>query len=173
MLPRYRLSPTSSCLTVTALAMSIALSATSAFSEDVPVINQPMFGTVKTDGWALEIHNPATDGSIFVPFNSTIEGQMQAIIERIAEAEKTPINFYTLQPNMEVYLYDSENANRLESYELGSSAIPLSPCLWGYCLPPWLLDTAVRPESPGFGITDPSVPVVNSEDIMRYLRPMD
>lgn len=173
MLRRYQLSPTSSYMTVAAIGLSIALSANPVFSQDVPVIGQPMFGTVKTDGWALEIHNPATDGSIFVPINSTIEERMQTIVERIAQAEDTPIDLYALKPEMEVYLYDSENSNRLEAYEFGDSIIPLTPCLRGYCLPPWLFDTAARPESPGFGMADPSVPVVNGEDIKRYLRPLN
>lgn len=173
MLQRYKPSPTSSRVAAAVLGLSLALGATPAFSQDTPAIDQPMFGTLTTDGWALEIHDPATDGSIFVPVNNMIDGHMRAIMESISQAEETPIDLYTLQPQVEVYLYDTESSSRLEAYDFESSIVPLTPCPWGYCLPPWLLDAEERLESSGVGADEYSVPVVNFEDIQRYLQLID
>ncbi len=115
MLQRYQLSPTSSRVAAAVFGLSLALGATPAFSQDTPAIDQPMYGTLTTDGWALEIHDPATDGSIFVPVNNMIDGHMRAIMESISQAEETPIDlYYPAATRVEVYLYDTESSSRLE-----------------------------------------------------------
>jgi hypothetical protein len=171
---RYQPSPIYSSITIAVLSLIGVLTSNMTVAQEGEIPVQPFFGTVQTDGWAFEVLNPGTDTSIYLPANITSERRMRDIMERISEAEEKPIEFFDLQPGMEVYLFDSKSSTRADSVETEGLIVPLTPCPAGYCLPPWMfIDPLARLSTHGSDTEGPSIPVVDAVDFGKYFRPME
>ena len=134
---------------------------------------QPLFGTVQTDGWAFELLEPESGTSIYLPFHLAAEQKMRNVIGQISAAEKKPIEFFTIQPNVEVFLFNSESLIRIDGVETDDLTLPLTPCPAGYCLPPWVFDSLERLSTSGWKTGTPRIPVVDVENFGKYLQPME
>ncbi len=170
MLIVYSPQQTSSILKIVVTSLVCILAPNMTIAQDQISPAQPFYGTVKTDGWVFELLDTKSDTSIYIPINNMAEARMRNIIERIPSTEEESVEFFELQPEVDVRLYNSEDSTRIYDVETDEFVAPLTPCPAGYCLPPLLFNQSMRLEALGLEPGELSIPVVSAVNLERYFQ---